>query len=235
MKHLTVAIDGTAASEAASRYANELARTGAAVSFCSIADGGRADAVIACGRENASAAIITGTRARRGGSRSLGSVTEAVMHVADRPVIVVHEDDDPRDGPIAVALSGYDASHVVLDTAISLAAALGRELFLMTDIVLPEYVASYAIEANAATRMTEAAKRAHAAGIKASIAVGDGVGAIADTLISAAERRGCSMIVTGFHQHSGLVRMFIGSVAEQIVREASVPVAVVRLAREPAR
>ena len=237
IKHLTVVVDGSAASEAAVRYAGEFVRRAHVLGFQTSryeTHGGTADAIIAYAREHGSESIVIGTQAQNGVARSLGSAMESLMHIADRPVIVVHQDDVPRDGPIAVALSGYDAWHVVLDAAIAIATALGRELLLMSDITLPEYVASYpTTEENAATRLSDAADRAHAAGIKASITVGDGVGPVANMLISAAERRGCSMIVTGLHDRSGIVRLFVGSVAEKIVRDAHIPVAVVHHARPP--
>lgn len=265
IKHLTVVVDGSAASEAAVRYACEIARKGASLSFCHFEhdahakaggrpeileaavrlaqtlgipadrderNGATAETILACARERQSDAIVVGNGGRRNGvARPLGNATKAIMHIADRPVVVVHEDDVSREGPIAVALGAHDTTFVVLDAALALAVAHARDLCLMYDITLPDTVDYFAVEASTAARVTAAAERAESAGIKTSAAVGDGVGSISEMLISAAESNGCSMIVTGLHEISGIARLFNGSIAEEIVRDATVPVTVVHHAR----
>jgi len=269
IKHITVALDGSPASGAAVRYACELARVGAELSFCSVlgddpldtperareiceaavaqahALGIKADrheshlrlaeALAACAQEHASEAIVIGSEARKGLARLRDSVGESLMRIADRPVIFIHEADQYRGGDIAVAISGYDASHLVLDAAIALALALDRELFLITEITVPKGVDYYAPGSNSDARLVAAAARASAAGVKSGMTIGDGIGSIPSSLIELAERRDCSMIVTGLHDRSGFARFFHGSVAHQIVLDAHVPVAVVHHAFQPDR
>lgn len=56
-----------------------------------IAEGHPADAIVACARECNADLVITGTHGRRGMRRLwLGSIAEAVLHDADRPVLVIH-------------------------------------------------------------------------------------------------------------------------------------------------
>ena len=56
-----------------------------------IAEGHPADAIVACARDCNADLVITGTHGRRGMRRLwLGSVAEAVLHDADRPVLVIH-------------------------------------------------------------------------------------------------------------------------------------------------
>jgi nucleotide-binding universal stress UspA family protein len=43
-------------------------------------------------------------------------------------------------------------------------------------------------------------------------------------IVRTAEERHCDLIVMGTHGHRGLERLFLGSVAEQVVRRASCPV-----------
>jgi nucleotide-binding universal stress UspA family protein len=280
IKHITVALDGSPASQTAARYACELARSGATLSFCSIVNtsasivaeipaadpldtpervreiceaairqaralGIKADrheshlhlaeAVVACAQKHASEAIVIGTEARKGLARLRGSVGEDLMRIADRPVIFVHETDEYRGGDIAVTISGYDRSHLVLDAAIAIALTLNRELFLISEITVPHGVDYYAPGSNSDARFVEAAQRALAAGVKSGNSLGDGVGSIPSSLIELAERRDCAMIVTGNHDHSGLARIFNGSIAQEIVLEAHVPVGVVHHVFQPDR
>jgi nucleotide-binding universal stress UspA family protein len=267
IRHITVALDGSASSQTAVRYACELARAGATLSFCGVGSaqaddtperlseiceaavlqarslGIKADrhesrphvaeAIADCAQEHASDAIVIGSDARKGLSRLWDSVGEDLLRIAGRPVIFVHVGDEFRDGDVAVTVSGHDTSHLVLDAAIAIAAALNRALFLITEITTPEGVDYYAPGSNSDARLSAAAARALAAGVKSGFSVGDGVGSIPSSLIELAERRNCSMIVTGLHDRSGVVRFFTGSVAREIVLEAHVPIAVVHHAFQP--
>jgi nucleotide-binding universal stress UspA family protein len=269
IRHITVALNGSASSQAALRYACELARAGVTLSFCGLGSeqaddtpeylskiceaavlqaralGIKADqhqsrlhfaeAVADCVQAHSSEAIVIGTDAPKGLSRVWDGFGEHLMRIAGVPVIFVHEADEYRGGDIAVTIGGHDTSHVVLDAAIGIAVALNRELVLIEEITVPEGVQYYALGSNSDARLVEAAARASAAGVKSAISVGDGVGSIPSSLIELAKRRDCSMIVTGLHDHSGIVRFFNGSVARHIVLDAHVPVVVVRHAFQPDR
>lgn len=56
----------------------------------------------------------------------------------------------------------------------------------------------------------------------------------AATILEVATREGVDMIVMGTHGRTGLVRAMMGSVAEEIVRHADVPVVTVRVRHRPA-
>ena len=61
---------------------------------------------------NGSDAIVIGTHGRTGLARAvLGSVAEGIMRRSDIPVVTVHEDDDMRTGPLAVAMDTSPAAH----------------------------------------------------------------------------------------------------------------------------
>ena len=49
-----------------------------------------------------------------------------------------------------------------------------------------------------------------------------------DEILRFAEQDGCDMIVLGTHGHTGLKRLLMGSVAEQVVRRAACPVLTVK-------
>ncbi|MVN90270.1 universal stress protein [Mucilaginibacter aquatilis] len=57
-------------------------------------------------------------------------------------------------------------------------------------------------------------------------------GAAADAIISCAAQFNAGMIILGTHHRSGFDRLFMGSVAEDVVRNADVPVLVVPLKDE---
>jgi nucleotide-binding universal stress UspA family protein len=64
-------------------------------------------------------------------------------------------------------------------------------------------------------------------GIKVELDVG-GAGEPAKGIISEAERLGVDHIVVGTHGRKGVAHLVLGSVAERVVREAKVPVLVVK-------
>jgi nucleotide-binding universal stress UspA family protein len=50
----------------------------------------------------------------------------------------------------------------------------------------------------------------------------------AQVIVQFARERGCSLIVMGTHGRTGLERLLMGSVAEQVVRKAPCPVLTVK-------
>lgn len=60
--------------------------------------------------------------------------------------------------------------------------------------------------------------------VSTTVAIGD----IAETIIEEADARHADAIIIGTHGRTGLVHLLLGSVAEKVVRGASVPVVTVR-------
>jgi len=50
-----------------------------------------------------------------------------------------------------------------------------------------------------------------------------------DIIIETAEKKSCDFIVMGTHGHGGLAQMMLGSTAQKVLKQAKVPVLVVRL------
>lgn len=74
-----------------------------------------------------------------------------------------------------------------------------------------------------------AAETAKKAGIKAETILLDTLGlSIADIINNEAQRWQADLIVIGTHGRTGLTRLILGSVAEGVVREATVPVLLIR-------
>ena len=138
---------------------------------------------------------------------------------------------------IVVALDGSKCAAEALDVALGLAKNEAAELAVCS-IVDPVVVVgttppSPATDLLIADRETEARhlvdmamQKARSAGIKV---LGEmHLGVPFDEIVRFAKRQDADAIVMGTHGRTGLKRLFLGSVAESVLREASCPVIVVR-------
>jgi nucleotide-binding universal stress UspA family protein len=82
-------------------------------------------------------------------------------------------------------------------------------------------------------RLDELVARGRDAGVQCLTAIPQG--AAADEIVTHANRIGAELIVTGTHGRTGLRKVLLGSVAEQVVRKATCPVMVVPPPREMVR
>jgi nucleotide-binding universal stress UspA family protein len=174
-------------------------------------------------RQNGSQAIVLGTHGRTGLARSvLGSVAEGLLRSSDVPVVVVHEGDVARTGPIAVALDESPAAHAALGTAIAIASARGIPIALIHASAGSNSDDTGRVDA----LMAGAAKRAGAQGVNAELVVRKGLSP--ETLLAAADELDCCMIVMGTHGRPFVERLLLGSVAAYVVQHAHIPVVTVR-------
>jgi nucleotide-binding universal stress UspA family protein len=182
-----------------------------------------ADQIRSFAAHNRSDAIVIGTHGRTGLPRAvLGSVAEAIMRQSDIPVVTVHEDDEMRTGPLAVAMDSSPAAQMALDVGIAIAGARKMKSMIV-------YVCNGAPIPVAVNELLErAAERARNHGIATQVVVRDGDAA--DQLLAAAEEDDCCMMVMGTHGRSPLARFVLGSVAATVVERAHIPVVTVRCA-----
>ncbi|MDO8312766.1 MAG: universal stress protein [Sideroxyarcus sp.] len=143
---------------------------------------------------------------------------------------------------IAVAVDGSDTSTIALNEAVSLAEVMGSTLLLLH--VCEEMPVVWNIEGMTAWPMTDVAKvfietgkqllkkdKARVAGSGISVEtrlVEDYSGRIGAVINEEAERWLADLLVVGTHGRKGLDHMLMGSVAEGVIRTASVPVLLVR-------
>ncbi|MDB5071449.1 MAG: UspA domain protein [Candidatus Eremiobacteraeota bacterium] len=172
---------------------------------------------------NGSDAIVIGTHGRTGIARAaLGSIAEGIVRHSHVPVVCVHEDDEMRTGPVAVAMDQSPAAQAALDVAISIAAARGMASMIV-------YVCGPAPNAERVNALLEnAAERARNSGIVTQLVLRQGDPA--DELLAAADEDDCCMLVMGTHGRSALARFVLGSVAAAVVERAHIPVVTVRCA-----
>jgi nucleotide-binding universal stress UspA family protein len=173
-------------------------------------------------RDNRCDAVVLGTHARTGLDRMvLGSVTEGLLRAIDAPIVVAHQDDEARTGPVLVAVDDSPAAAAAVKEAIVIAASRGNALALV-HVLNPDHPDAAA--ANAA--LERAAHEARERGLAVSLMLRRGDPC--DELIAAADALESCMIVMGTHGRSLVPRLVLGSVAAAVVERARVPVMTIR-------
>lgn len=171
-------------------------------------------------------AIVIGSHGRTGIDRiMLGSIAEGLLRAIEIPVIVAHEDDENRTGPVLVALDDSPAAQAALEEAVTIARTRGNSLALV-HVLNTAYEA--ADEPRADALLNAAAEYARGCGLNVSLGVrtGDPCSAI----VAAADALESCMIVMGTHGRSTIPRLVLGSVAMGVVERARIPVATIRRA-----
>ena len=176
----------------------------------------------------------------------LGSTTERVMQHAPCPVLAVRSGVDKRSGGrkktaaiqrLVLATDFSDNSMKAFPLAQSLASAFGARLTLL------HVVEQFPIDAmlgqevtRATTAWLSAQARTRLCGLAASVRKQSGLradivvrfGKPFDEITRAAKSLNASLIVVATHGYTGLKHVYLGSVAERVVRHAHCPVLVVR-------
>ena len=140
-----------------------------------------------------------------------------------------------------VADDGSEPGAAALNEAIGLAKSEGSELRVVFIVYHPRTfghpivnlaAVEEALQAEGQTVLDRAAAQAQAAGVTASTAlVAAAREPIAATLLAEAANWNADLIVMGTHGRRGIGRAVIGSVAENLLRTATLPVLLVRVHR----
>jgi nucleotide-binding universal stress UspA family protein len=202
--------------------------------------------IVGTAERNGDQLIVMGAHARSGVPRAfLGSTTEGVLRSGTIPILTVRagmsatpetalfrrvlvavDDSDPADAAVALAAS---FSHK-LGTACVLCAVFDSR---------DSYDKAMTYGYDPSPFLHELREHAHAVVERARTGGGFAAGTVTDAIIddepatgiiAAAERNGVDAIVMGSHGRRGLQRLFLGSVAEAVVRRSPVPVVMVRAA-----
>lgn len=141
---------------------------------------------------------------------------------------------------ILVPLDGSETARRGLEAAMSLAQALKAKLTLLnvtSDFpIMVEMAHTMDVERVRAglneygrTLLENTKSEAARSGIEVSTVIRDLKGGrVADTIVQEARTSNCDLIVIGTHGRRGFSRALMGSDAERVVRESTVPVLVVR-------
>ena len=139
---------------------------------------------------------------------------------------------------IVVPIDGSDFSLQAVDLAASLAKEQGAKctVFTVVDIIpaaalaaaTPDLVNAWlkTLEDQAQLAVDAAVGRMRTAGVEANAEVAKGFPP--DIVLEVAARHRADLIVMGSHGRSGLRRLFLGSVAESVLRSSPIPVLIVR-------
>jgi len=144
---------------------------------------------------------------------------------------------------IMVAIDESFMTNKVLDTAIELAKANGAQLAIChavdetifaqreVEMMLPNSVgkAEYRMRLGAQGFLGKAAEKARAAGVEAETKLIESEQKhVSDMLADGATEWNADLLVVGSHGRRGVERFFVGSVAERLVRKATVSLLLVR-------
>jgi nucleotide-binding universal stress UspA family protein len=175
----------------------------------------------------------------------LGSVADQLAHRLPIPLLLVRPHDAPVDlarepalGRLLVGLDGSPRAEAVLGPALGLARLTGAGVALVRVVLRPPVygmdLPAYAqagtdlavleeLRNEAQAYLTRVADRLRGEGhaVEARVAVHTHA---AMALLEEATRTGCDLIALETHGRRGLPRLFLGSVADKVVRGAGVPV-----------
>ena len=226
------------AAEALLRSAQGDAAEWGAQAAVRMAVGRPAEAILRVVREVRADMLVVGTRGRKGVARMfLGSVAEALAKVAPCPVAVVREFHQASTG-LGPLLAPTDFSEGAADaarTAARLARRLGIRLVLLH--ILPEVVARRGDDPKATRRAELKLRREAENRLRTVIEVldldsGQGesmlmTGVDVAGIVHVAQKIHAACIVMGTRGLTGLPRVLLGSVTDQVLRQAPCPVLVV--------
>lgn len=211
-----------------------------------VLDGPVVEALEAEARASGADLVVMSTHGRGGLSRMwLGSVADGLVRRGPAPVLLVRPSEDGAVTEeaaafrhILVPLDGSALAEEALDLAVQVGEPAGAKYTLVqaispvtvigphsTEAIAAEYQAQHEKEAERA--LGELADRLRARGAEADVVVITHPSPAA-AILDVAESRGADLICLATHGRTGLPRLFLGSVADKVVRSAKVPVLVVR-------
>ena len=214
-----------------------------------LVDGLPGPAIVEAAEQLDAGLIVMATHGRGGLSRAwLGSVASFVVRHAHAPVLVVHPVDDgshpdlralPQIDTLLVALDGSAFAEAAGEAARTLANAFGATLSFVRAAPAPLVVGSPYIPPAGRAGLVERDERIAAAERylrrAATELAGDAPARwrVDETepphaIPAAAREEGADMIVMATHGRSALMRAMVGSVADKVMRTATVPVLLVR-------
>ena len=143
---------------------------------------------------------------------------------------------------ILIATDGSDISRTAVSSAIELASAVGAELVVLN--VVPRYPVSYfeggitiSVEDIARTEKqwsdrgqavvdaVQLEAKAQGVAVNAVVVQSD---LVAESIISAAKKHGCDLVVMASHGRKGIKRILLGSETQHVLTHSTVPVLVLR-------
>lgn len=189
-------------------------------------------------RETGAQLIVMGTHGYSGLKHAfLGSVAERTLRTAEVPVLAAKGSLEEAREPIRRVLVASDFSPTAtaaVDLAITWCRTLGAELNLIHAFfpAIPGYLelpapveAFQTLREGAEASLAKEDARIRETGLSGVSEVKDG--GASRVIVDATAEHALDLVVIGTHGHTGLAHVFLGSVAERVVREARCSVLVV--------
>ena len=141
---------------------------------------------------------------------------------------------------ILVPVDGSPTSLVAVDYAINFAKTLNSKITLVQVLTLDPYIAAEYLSSTQTNDLIERARKSildnlataeqkfTEAGITVDVQLLEGQ-VIQNELLTAAKNLNVDLIIMGSHGRTGLKKLFLGSVTQNILSETDIPVLVVRL------
>ena len=180
--------------------------------------------------------VVMGTRGQRTVERIiLGSVTERVLRSSQVPVLVVPPDSDREYPPeqVLVGTDGSDGSAAAVTESLEICAARTSELHALSVVestLLGFDVRSSTLAEERERRdedlLSSVRDQAAERGIDVETTIEEGD--VVETLNDYVAEHGIDLVVVGTHGRTGIDHRLLGSVTENLMRSASVPVLSVR-------
>ncbi len=164
--------------------------------------------------------IVLGTHGRHGLALGvLGSVTNDVVRSTDVAVVAVRPEAAAlAGGPVVIAIDGSSASAAAARFGLRVARELHVPIHLVHVVASDDCAPFDALDVLAGETAAGGVTRTM------EIRRGDTINAV----LAAAAERGAALIATGTHARDAVGRLFLGSVADGLIRRSAVPVLVVR-------
>ncbi len=163
----------------------------------------------------------------------LGSITDDIVRRCQIPVLIIRGEDhalagrdlDPRIQRVVVPLDGAPRSERALDHAAELAQLFGAEVLLVR-VVRPGRRSDVGQRSAADDYLRCVADRLRERGIPAECRSTEHAD-VAEGIAHAAAQAGPGIVIMASRYRSGLSRLVLGNVAEELVRMSPVPVLVI--------
>ena len=191
-------------------------------------------------------AVIMTTHGRSGFDRlRMGSVATAFLTRATVPILLVRAPDGAPETPpslptgaLLCPLDGSPFAEAILPYATAFAGLLGLRLHLI-DVTVPHALpmAPFGAEAlladDSALRAEEQGRASYLSRVLATCPAGSSIEAVTDmsvarAILEASKKTGVGAIAMATHGRGGFKRLVLGSVADEVIRHASVPLLVYR-------
>jgi nucleotide-binding universal stress UspA family protein len=203
--------------------------------------GAAASAIVDHAKKSSTDLIVMATEGRGFVKHLLGSVAERVVRSAPCPVLTLRAGALLRANKLRRVLVATDfsaPSNLAVDYAVELARSTNAELIVLNvveTVALAGDVHGFATSAAMQNEVERASKESLARlvgrlqkkkGLRCKSVLGAGTAAVG--IVDTATKIAADIVVVGTHGHGGLERIFLGSVAERVVRTSPRPVLTVR-------